>query len=89
MQNLIAKKSCRGTDRPKLATEESAKDFATSPITNSTSRIARFLIDTLPIRITPKSLFYIADVHSNRHSSADLKTRVFWPGIESCWKGIA
>jgi hypothetical protein len=51
---------------------------------NYSAQIAAFLIDTLPIRITPKCLACIIGAHSNRHSPAALKlhqNRAFAPKL--------
>ena len=51
----------------------SSHGVTSPPITNHNSQITAFLIDTLAIRIEPKSFNYIARLHSNRHSSGPWK----------------
>jgi hypothetical protein len=68
------------------------------PPTRHSSRATAFLIDTLAIRITPKSFDCIANVHSNRHSPATLtlrrksqyqrKSRPHFDRFSSCSAGL-
>jgi hypothetical protein len=64
------------SEAPALFTDHSnssARAVQPLPITNHNSLIIAFLIDTLAIRIGPKSFNYTASLHSNRHSSGAWK----------------